>query len=89
MDVHIDTCSPYCLVNTSSLTPDQRAKLQPYTGPRLIGGNAGGMSVRGQYFGVAEIQGCRFRIPWLAVDDLPMRRILGMDFAERHLDGFC
>ena len=86
MDVHIDTCSPYCLVNTGSLTADQRAKLQPYTGPRLIGGNAGGMSVRGQYFGVAEIQGCRFRIPWLAVDDLPMRRILGMDFAERHLD---
>ena len=86
MDVHIDTCSPYCLVNTGSLDADQRAKLQPYTGPRLIGGNSGGMSVRGKYFGVAEIQGCRFCIPWNAVDDLPMRRILGMDSAKRHLD---
>lgn len=86
MQVHIDTCSPFCLVNTASLSPTQRANLRLYTGPRLIGGNAGGMTVRGHYFGVAEINGCRFRIPWLAVDDLPMARILGMDFAERHLD---
>ena len=40
MDVHIDSCSPFCLVNAASLSPAQRAQVRPYTGPRLVGGNA-------------------------------------------------
>ena len=51
MDVHIDSCSPFCLVNAASLSPAQRAQVRPYTGPRLVGGNAGGMNVRGHFSG--------------------------------------
>ena len=86
MDVHIDSCSPFCLVNAASLSPAQRAQVRPYTGPRLVGGNAGGMNVRGQYSGHLEINALKFRVPWLVVDNLPMQRILGWDFALRHLD---
>ena len=31
MDVHIDSCSPFCLVNAESLSPAQRAQVRPYT----------------------------------------------------------
>ena len=77
MDVHIDSCSPFCLVNAASLSPAQRAQVCPYTGPRLVGGNAGGMNVRGQYSGHLEINALKVRVPWLVVDNLPMQRILG------------
>jgi hypothetical protein len=77
MDVHIDSCSPFCLVNADSLSPAQRAQVRLYTGPRLVGGNAGGMNVRGQYSGHLEINSLKFRVPWLVVDNLPMQRILG------------
>ena len=81
MDVHIDSCSPFCLVNAESLSPAKRAQVRPYTGPRLVGSNAGGMNVRGQYSGHLEINSLKFRVPWLVVDNLPMQRILGWDFA--------
>ena len=29
MDVHIDSCSPFCLVNAESLSPTQRAQVRP------------------------------------------------------------
>ena len=72
MDVHIDSCSPFCLVNAESLSPAQRAQVRPYTGPRLVGGNVGGMNVHGQYSGHLEINALKFRVPWLLVDNLPM-----------------
>ena len=85
MDVHIDTCSPFCLVNAASLNDKQRALCRPYTGPRLLGGNAGGMNVTGQYKGKIRIDKLSFKIPWLVCENLPMQRILGWDFTKRHI----
>jgi hypothetical protein len=86
MEVHIDSCSPFCLVNAGSLSQAQRAHVRPYAGPRLISGDASGMQIRGTYSGLVEIEAVRFRVSWLVVDNLPMQRILGWDFAVRHLD---
>mgnify|MGYP003845545943 FL=1 len=85
MDVHIDTCSPFCLVNAASLNDKQRALCRPYTGPRLLGGNAAGMNVTGQYKGKIKINNLTFKIPWLVCENLPMQRILGWDFTKRHI----
>ena len=63
MDVHIDAYSPFCLVNAESLSPAQRAQVRLYIGPRLVGGNAGGMNVRVQYSGHLEINSLKFRVP--------------------------
>ena len=76
MEVHIDSCSPFCLVNADSLSQAQRAHVRPYTGPRLISGDASGLRIRGTYSGLLEIAAVRFRVPWLVVDNLPMQRIL-------------
>ena len=86
MEVHIDSCSPFCLVNTNSLSLAQRAHVRPYAGPRLISCNAGGMQIWGTYSGLLEIEAVRFSVPWLVANNLPMQHILGWDFAVRHLD---
>ena len=80
-----DTAAPGCVRCADTLTPDERRRLTPYTGPRLVGANLADLTILGTVITTVTIQGITFEIPFVVCQPLAVTFVLGWDFMRRHV----
>ena len=80
-----DTAAPSCVRCADTLTPDERLRLTPYAGPRLVGANLADITILGTVTTTVTIQGITFTIPFVVCQPLAVTFVLGWDFMRRHV----